>query len=106
MNFFPRQTRSLNTSLSPHQVLEKIRSNTQLTNKEEFKTYKKLFKGYISGNHFKLTRSLSYRNSFQAEIFGELSASKRGTSIKLDMKLSPLVTVFVMFWIMSGEGVV
>ncbi|TCD02339.1 hypothetical protein EZ449_18450 [Pedobacter frigidisoli] len=98
MNYFPQQTLTLNTSLSPNQVLDKICSNTQVTQKEEFKIYKKLFKGYISGSHFKLTRSLSYRNSFQAEIFGELSAVDKGTFIKLDMKLQPLIKVFIMIW--------
>lgn len=98
MNYFPEQAFTLTTALSPDQIIEKIRSNTQVSQKNEFKVYKKLFKGYIFGNEFKLTRSLSYRNSFQAEILGELSALENGTCIKLTMQLSPLVKVFVIFW--------
>jgi len=98
MRYLPNQIFTLTTSLSSDQVIEKIGLNIEIAKKEKFKIYTKLFKGYILGNSFKLVRSLSYRNSFQAEIFGEIEILRNGTSVKLNMKLNPAVKVFIIIW--------
>jgi len=56
------------------------------------------FKGYINGSKFNISRNLSYRNSFQAEISGEIFAESSGCKIVIRLSLIPFVKGFLMLW--------
>ncbi|SDG05257.1 hypothetical protein SAMN05421827_10354 [Pedobacter terrae] len=56
------------------------------------------FKGYINGSRFNISRNLSYRNSFQAEISGEIFAESSGCKIAIRLSLMPFVKGFLMLW--------
>ncbi|MGA9649786.1 MULTISPECIES: hypothetical protein [Pedobacter] len=98
MNFLPFKAFELSTSLSPIQVKERIISNTLVVKQEHFKQYKRLFKGSVSENSFKISRVLSYSNGFKADIFGVVEITETETLVKINMKLKPLVSIFLIMW--------
>lgn len=96
MNFLPLKEFELSTSLSLTQVTEKITSNTIVVKQESFKQYKKLFKGLLFKNSFKISRELSCRNTFKANVFGEVNSTETGSLVKIAMRLQPEISVFLM----------
>lgn len=98
MKSLPFKAFELSTNLSLTEVIERIISNTIVENKEHFKQYKRLFKGVVLENSFNISRVLSYRNSFKADVFGLVNSSAGETHVIVTMKLHRFVSVFLSIW--------
>ncbi|HMN29117.1 MAG TPA: hypothetical protein PKE45_13275 [Caldilineaceae bacterium] len=70
---------------------------------ERFRPAAKPFEGEITVDGFRISRSISYRNSVLPVITGRFSASARGTRIEIRMSLHPVVVLFAFVWL-SGVG--
>lgn len=59
----------------------------------------KPYEGFIDVNSFNITRIIGYRNSFIPRIKGQIEKSINGTTIRIKMRLHPLVLAFMTFWL-------
>ncbi|MBO9673425.1 MAG: hypothetical protein J7577_08270 [Sphingobacteriaceae bacterium] len=57
-----------------------------------------LFRGCIYQSKFTIQRNLSYRNSFQAEIKGEIFEEGSGCKINIELSLMLFVKIFLSIW--------
>jgi hypothetical protein len=60
---------------------------------------KALFEGTVGSNSFKITRLISYHNSFLPIVRGAVVPRTTGTDIKVLMHLHPLVAAFMVVWL-------
>lgn len=90
MKIVPSEKISYKSNL-PVEELKKILS-------ENLGQNSKYFKGNINGNHFQITRNISYRNSFLPNIEGKFEEKNTFSEITLDFKLVTFVKVFMIFW--------
>ncbi|MBB6237555.1 hypothetical protein HDC90_002177 [Pedobacter sp. AK013] len=103
MKFFPSQSFILHSDIS---VAEAWNNLSKAISKDQniFATLfpknpeVELFKGYIYQSTFTIQRNLSYRNSFQAEISGEIFTEGNGCKVDVQLSLMPLVKGFLMIW--------
>lgn len=65
---------------------------------------KKLYKGDIEGNSFKISRIIDYRNSFLPVIEGTVEDAVKGSVVKVTMRLGKFVKIFMIMWY-GGLGV-
>lgn len=103
MKLFPSQSFVLHSDISANEALNNLSSalpkDQKLTlrfiprNPDEIP-----FKGYIYGSKFNIKRNLLYRNSFQADISGEIFVEDSGCKIDVELDLMPLVKGFLMLW--------
>lgn len=103
MKFFPSQSFVLNTNISANSAWNNLSgsiSNSKNTNTGFFSRNQSVapFKGQVSQGKFNLQRNLSYRNSFQADISGEIFEHGSGSKIEVNLNLSPFVKVFLIIW--------
>lgn len=69
------------------------------------KKSKNNFWGALSGNTFKIQRSISYQNSFLPIICGEVIKGNSATEIKVFLRPSYFTSVFMIFWLTyTGAG--
>lgn len=103
MKFFPSQSFVLNTNISANGAwnsLSESISNNQNTSISFFSQNLNTapFKGYVFQSKFNIQRNLSYRNSFQADISGEIFEQGSGCKIDVRLTLTPFVKVFLAIW--------
>lgn len=103
MKFFPSQSFVLNSNVSANSAwnsLSESISNSQNTSIGFFsrKQDNAPFKGHVFQSKFNIQRNLSYRNSFQADISGEIFEDGRGSKIEVSLNLIPFVKVFLIIW--------
>ncbi|WP_293313670.1 hypothetical protein [Pedobacter sp. UBA5917] len=103
MNFFPSQSFVLHSDISAKEAYDNL-SKAIAINQKFFSVFSpksseaEQFKGYIYRSKFTIQRNLSYRNSFQAEISGEIFAEGNGCKIDIELSLMPFVKVFLTVW--------
>jgi hypothetical protein len=57
------------------------------------------FRGYLKNNTLRVSRAISYGNSFLPVVLGRLCTSPHGgTTIKLQLFVHPAVVVFMLLW--------
>lgn len=103
MKFFPSQSFVLHSDISANEALDNLSSALPKDQKLTLRFIPRdpgniPFKGYIYGSVFNIKRNLLYRNSFQAEISGEVLTEGSGCKIDVELSLMPLVKGFLMFW--------
>lgn len=64
----------------------------------------KYFEGEVSDIGFKLSRIISYRNSFLPIIKGSFEESASGLKINISMSMHPFVNAFMLIWF-GGVGI-
>jgi hypothetical protein len=70
-----------------------------------FERRTELFEGTITGEGFKISRILRYRNSFVPVIQGHFAPSAKGVRVDVTLKLHPAVLAFSAFWLaITGLG--
>ncbi len=104
-NIWPCHEFEIQTPFEPNRVLSIIASEIASTPSgitfRILKYYQKdmgYFAGQIDGNSFKLRRAISYRNSFLPQIEGAVSPDVSGSTVRIRMRLHPLISVFLTFW--------
>ncbi|HEY9838440.1 MAG TPA: hypothetical protein V6D27_16265, partial [Vampirovibrionales bacterium] len=104
---FPSQRFTITTYLSPDEVQKKLiqvvdppPQGIQFQRQRSEKPYQ----GQIGEHSFKISRIISYRNSFLPQIEGRIQPHGRGSQIKIEMKLHPIVIIFMCVWLsMVGQ---
>jgi hypothetical protein len=61
------------------------------------------FEGVVTRDGFKIRRQINYRNSLRPNLYGRFEEPARGTVIRVQMIMHPLVIAFGVFWI-CGVG--
>ena len=109
MKYLPFENITYRTKLDSEQILMKIDEVI-----EPEKTFRltgvfgnsdhKSYEGSINGNSFKMTRIISYKNSFLPRIKGTVEKDFNGAKVKVKMRLHPFVIVFMVIWF-GGIGI-
>ncbi|MDF3028409.1 MAG: hypothetical protein K0S23_2716 [Fluviicola sp.] len=86
--FLPVEKYQIQTKLTPEEVKERV---ALITASE--------YNGIVSGNTFKLSRSIKYQNSFLPEIKGTIASYLGKTEIDISMSLNLYVKIFVIVWL-------
>ncbi len=94
----PWQTdhRLLETRLSPEECYARLAP--QVASGFAFRTDRPV-RGSVSTNGFTLTKTISHRNSFQAQASGRFMPIPSGTRVEIGFALSPIVAVFICLWL-------
>lgn len=106
MNFgkyLPIESYTLVTKLPVEEVLKRLADNIEPEKIIRFSLFNKAtgkpYEGQMVGRTFKITRIIDYRNSFLPVITGRISSFLGETEIKVKMRLSPFIFVFMSFWL-------
>lgn len=100
---YPSLHRELQTSLSPLAAEQALAKEV-----EPYRWFRlfawraKTFEGVVGDGAFDIQRIISYRNSFLPRIRGTIRASAPGSTISVDMSLSPFVLSFVAIFIFGA----
>jgi hypothetical protein len=91
------------TNLSVDEALQRLASVIEPPKRQWFGMLsswkRKPYEGTISGNTFRISRVINYRNSFVPVIEGEIYEGPEGASIEISMNLNTLVLAFMIFWL-------
>jgi len=87
----------LNSELVRRKLLEVVEPPQRVT--WGFRRADKPYEGEIRDYTFKIRRIINYRNSFLPVIKGRIYAEGMGSKIEIEMKLEPLVFLFMLFWL-------
>lgn len=103
MKIFPSQSFVLHSDISANEAWNNLSKAISIDQKFFSGFFPKSseaerFKGYIYQSKFTIQRNLSYRNSFQAEISGEIFTEGNGCKIDVRLSLMPFVKGFLMLW--------
>lgn len=63
------------------------------------------YEGTISETGFEISRIIHHRNSFIPMIRGHFEASASGTTVRITMRLHPLIWIFLGFWYFTWYGI-
>ncbi|MCT7958581.1 hypothetical protein [Laspinema palackyanum] len=106
---FPSQRFTITTYLSPDDVQKKLMRVVEPPPQGiqfQWKRSEKPYQGQIGEHSFKISRIISYRNSFLPQIEGRIQPHGRGSQIEIKMKLHPAVMIFMCVWLgIVGQGV-
>lgn len=106
--FLPVEKYSILTSLSQEEAMQRLYQVTDLSRKRmqlqiprfpQFKKTISTYTGTLSKTDFKISRNISYQNSFLPVIEGTIGSFSGKTEIRISMKLHILVKVFMIIWL-------
>jgi hypothetical protein len=104
--FLPYEHLTITTYFSPEMARQKLagvieprRMRFGLLSRGHHKPYQ----GEISGDQFKISRIIYYRNSFLPVISGKLEPDLKGARLDIKMSLHPVVLIFMAIWF-GGVG--
>jgi len=102
--FFPSKSYTLLTELSEFEVKRRINAkinSQEKTSQADFNDpVKRQYKGEVYEHGFRISQVLvGKRNSFAPLITGNISSFNTTTKIEIDMRLSPFVIGFMLFWL-------
>lgn len=99
MKFFPTENLIYKTKLKETEILRRLSENIEPENKIRIGLYRSgssiSYEGFIKDHGFKITRIISYRNTFIPQIFGNIEKDYDGTKVKIKMRLHVFVSVFL-----------
>lgn len=102
MKFLPFENITYKTHLKEDELINRLSEHVESEKRFRFGMFgsgsSKLYEGEISGLTFNLKRIISYRNSFLPRIHGVIEKEMDGSTIKVKMRLSTFVIVFLCFW--------
>lgn len=102
-NLLPFENYVLTTKLSRDEVFNRLSDNIEPKKSFRFGLFgsssTKAYEGEISEYTFRINRIIYYRNSFLPEITGDILSLPGQTQINIKMKLTPLVLIFIIFWL-------
>ncbi|MEM6264266.1 MAG: hypothetical protein AAGI38_17255 [Bacteroidota bacterium] len=109
MKYLPYENLTYRTPLTPEEILKRI--DDVIEPKKMFRmkggfwgnSDHKPYEGSIKDLSFKMTRIISYRNSFLPVIKGKIGRDINGTKVEVSMRLNSFVLVFMAIW-MAGVG--
>ena len=100
--YFPLENLVYKTKLTKEQAIQKLAENIEV--EQQFildvdnHVYTKPYLGKIHGYTFQIKRAIPHLNSFLPRIQGEVYSDVDGTKIKVKMRLSTFVLVFMTIW--------
>lgn len=99
MKLIPQETFTIDTSMSAPEVKERMMKHAEPKKwLRLFSAECKFFQGECSDSGFKLSRIISYRNSFLPIINGKFEEGVNGMKINISISLHPLVIAFMLLW--------
>jgi WD domain, G-beta repeat len=102
VKLLPFETFTLTTPDPLAIVLEKLAPHIEPTKTmRRFSRNHAPYQGTIDETGFKITRIIHYRNSFLPVIRGQFEPSATGTIVRVNMRLHPFVTAFLVFWFVT-----
>ena len=102
--FLPFEKYTIRTGLSQEEVTKRLRRITESTKPFTLNIFKAFnssgaeYLGQVSERSFKISRVISYRNSFLPVIEGKVSTYLHKTEIEISMTLNLFVKVFLIIW--------
>ncbi|MCT7982521.1 hypothetical protein NG796_04365 [Laspinema sp. A4] len=99
---FPSQRFTITTYLSPDDVEKKLIAVVDPPPQGiqfQWKRSEKPYRGQLGEHSFKISRIISYRNSFLPQIEGRIQPHGKGSQIEIEMKLHPIVIIFMCVWL-------
>jgi hypothetical protein len=101
--FLPFENYVLTTKLSLDEVYNRLAANVEPKKSFRLSIFTgnptKAYEGEISKYAFRISRIITYKNSFLPIISGEILTLPGQTQINIKMKLSPFVLIFAGFWL-------
>jgi hypothetical protein len=105
-DFLPIEDYALTSMLSIDEIKKRISENIEREQRFTFVFFRnntRPYEGTISGDTFKISRIIQYRNSFLPIITGHISSYFGQTLIKIKMRmLLPVVVVMALLLVISG----
>lgn len=108
MPILPFESFTITTYLSFDEVIEKLadaieppRRGINWTRNLPSKPYR----GILSANSFKMSRVISYRNSFLPVIEGRIEPQPEGCLIRISLRLHEFVMAFMIIWLSNVGGI-
>jgi hypothetical protein len=97
---FPSRQFDLDTELTQAEIVERLRAIVEPGSafRASFKRTNKLFAGDVSSDGFKIRRLKSYPNPHFPVVIGRLEPLPVGTRVKITMRLSRSIQVFLLIW--------
>ncbi len=97
----PYQRFTITTLFSPEDVCKKLTEIVEPPQPLRLgrKKSEKLYQGQIGEHSFQISRIIHYRNSFLPIIEGRIQPQRRGSQIEIQMKLNPVVLIFMLAWL-------
>jgi hypothetical protein len=99
MPWLPYLAVELESEFEPDEAIEAIRAAVEPKKWLRLGTSHRPFEGEVLSNTFQIQRIIGYRNSFLPRVDGKVSASSVGSRIKLEMRLSTPLVMFMIFWL-------
>lgn len=108
--FLPYEKYTIHTRLSEEEVVKRLQSIIEYRNPFTLNIFKtasayRSYEGKISEKTFKMSRIISYRNSFLPVIKGTVSTYLDKTEVAVSMQLVLFVKIFIIFWL-TATGIV
>ena len=101
MKILPFDIFVIHTEKSIPEIKKKLNEHIDDKHVFNFLYSNKQYEGEIYENGFKVSRIISYRNSFLPVLHGSFKENKKGTDIIIKMKLHKLVSVFMIIGIFA-----
>jgi hypothetical protein len=95
----PFESYTITTKLTPAQINEKLIGCVRINGARPPNNTTKEFRGTVHPFHFKIERILTYRNSFQPVIQGQVYQGLNESTIHVTMRPFIGVIVFMCFWL-------
>ncbi len=109
MKYLPFENITYKSKLESEEILKRI--SEIIEPRKMFRTIRffesnnhKPYEGTITGNSFKITRIIGYRNSFLPRIKGIVEKDFNGTNVNVKMRVNTFVIVFMLIWL-GGVGI-
>lgn len=98
---FPFERVSFPSDASAQELLRRLEAAVEPTAwlRNPFSTQHKPFQGKVTGNTFKLSRIIHYRNSFLPTVSGTVREAGSGAVLEATLGLHPVVAVFMTLWL-------
>lgn len=99
MNILPFEQLRYRTKLSKEEILARL---TQNVKEEKLSLFfrprsERPYAGEITDNQFKLKRVISYKNSYQPIVNGEITEDQYGTKVDVKMNMHKFILAFALF---------
>lgn len=114
MSFLPYEKLTISTYLGVEEAINRLANAVDAPKSLPLtwpfgKRSDKAYEGKISGDRFKISRIINYRNSFLPIVEGKIQTDPfgSGTRIEITMRLHEVVIIFMLIWLsMVGWGAV
>ena len=91
----------IETSKSKAEITQILQRNTSRHASIFWRKNDEFFSGEILQDSFKIQRNISYKNQFRPVIIGQIYNTEKGSKLKIKMRFSRLVALFLFFWFIA-----